>query len=359
MSRRSSDHSVGNRFEAVRLDVADLNSTDVDASDPEDVFGGETKTEVIDDYSRSIVAQNDSPDIGFNFSINPYRGCEHGCAYCYARPSHEYLGYDAGLDFESKILVKRDAARLFRKWLNRPAWHVEPIAMSGVTDPYQPLERRFGLTREILEVAWNMRQPMSVITKNALITRDIDLLGPMASRDLVRTAVSVTTLDAKLARHMEPRTSTPAARLRAIEELTNAGVPVRVMVAPIIPGLNDSEIPQILEAAANAGATSAGHVMLRLPLTVEPIFRRWLRREEPLRAEKVEAAVRGTRNDKMYDPTWGQRQTGTGFRAEQIAQTFGVFAKRFGLSKEMPSLRTDLFRPDREAGQLSLFNDGT
>lgn len=351
MGRRGSDHSVPNRFETIRLDIADL-----DDADPNEVFATDAKTEFITDHSRSIVSTNNSPDIHFNFSINPYRGCEHGCAYCYARPSHEYLGYDAGLDFESKILVKNDAAELFRKWLARPSWRVESIVMSGVTDPYQPCERKFGITRQILEVARDCGQPLSLITKNALITRDLDILAEMADRQLVRAAISLTTLDADLARRLEPRTSTPDARLRAIRELTNAGVPVRVMTAPIIPGLNASEIPRLLEAAADAGAVAAGHVLLRLPLAVEPVFRSWLAKEEPLQAAKVELAVRETRGGKMYDSNWSQRQRGTGFRAEQIAQTFRVFAKRFGLDDAMPAVRTDRFvRPDL-SGQLSLFD---
>lgn len=349
MPKRGADHSVPNRFESVRLDVVDL---DVD---PEEAFATNAKTEFVDDHSRSIVSTNNSPDIHFNFSINPYRGCEHGCAYCYARPSHEYLGYDAGLDFESKILVKRDAAELFRKWLARPNWHVEAVVMSGVTDPYQPCEREFRITRQILEVARECGQPMSLITKNALITRDIDILAEMAERQLVRAAISLTTLDAGLARRLEPRTSTPAARLRAIRELTDAGIPVRVMTAPIVPGLNDSEIPQLLEAAADAGAVSAGHVLLRLPLSVEPVFRLWLAKEEPAKQAKVEAAVRGTRDGKMYVSDWGQRQSGTGFRAEQIAQTFRVFAKKHGLDDAMPAVRTDLFVRPNLNGQLSLF----
>ena len=227
--------------------------------------------------------------------------------------------------------------------------------MSGVTDPYQPCERRYGVTRECLKVAAGCGQPMSLITKNALITRDLDVLSEMAERRLVRAAVSLTTLDAGLARRMEPRTSTPPARLRTIRELTDAGVPVRVMTAPIVPGLNDSEIPALLEAAADHGAVSAGHVLLRLPLSVEPVFREWLSREEPLKAGKVEQLVKGTRGGAWYSPKWGQRQSGTGVIAEQIDRTFRVFAKRLNLDDAMPAVRCDLFTPPESGGQLSLF----
>ena len=245
-----------------------------DVEHDEDYLAGlaNRRTEYLPDRSRTIVAENKSPDVGFRYSMNPYRGCSHGCSYCYARPTHEYLGLNAGLDFETKILVKEDAPELFRAFLSRSKWVPEPIVMSGVTDCYQPAERRYRLTRRLLEVAAEFRQPIGIITKNALALRDLDILGAMAGDGLVHVNVSITTLDAELARSMEPRTSVPAARLRAVEALAESGVPVRVLVAPIIPGLNDSEVPAILAAAREAGARSAGYTMLRLPLTVAPSF---------------------------------------------------------------------------------------
>ena len=245
------------------------------------------RIEYIADSSRSIVSENNSPDIPFRYSINPYRGCIHACAYCYARPGHEFLGYNAGLDFETKIVVKHDAPELFLDFLSRDAWQPEPITFSGVTDCYQPAEREFRLTRRCLELADACRQPVSIVTKNALVLRDLELLRSLAADNLVHVFVSVTTLDAQLARDMEPRTSIPTARLRAVETLAEAGVPVGVMTAPIIPGLNDSEVPAILEAARKAGAMRASFVLLRLPLTVEPVFKEWLERTQPLKAARV------------------------------------------------------------------------
>ena len=248
-------------------------------------------TEYIPDRTKSIVAENDSPDVGFRYSINPYRGCSHGCAYCYARQTHEYLGYNAGLEFETKILVKEDAPELFREFLSRKNWVPEPIALSGVTDCYQPAERQFKLTRRCLEVAAEFQQPTMIITKNALVLRDLDLLRDLASQSLVHVNLSVTTLDAELARSMEPRTSTPAARLRAMKILADAGIPVRVLVSPIIPGLNENEIPTILAASKEAGATGAGYALLRLPLTVGPVFWEWLERTYPNRFQRVRSRI--------------------------------------------------------------------
>ncbi len=260
-------------------------------------------TQYLPDRCRSIVTENDSPDVGFRYSINPYRGCSHGCSYCYARQTHEYLGLNAGLDFETKIFVKEDAPGLFREFLSKESWRPEPIAISGNTDCYQPAERQFRLTRRCLEVAAEFRQPVGLITKNALIVRDLDILGEMAGDDLVHVNVSVTTLDADLARSMEPRTSTPAAKLRAIRALREVGVPVRVLVAPIIPGLNDAEIPAILAAAGEAGAQHAAFTMLRLPLTVAPVFQEWLGREQPGRAAKIEGRIRAMRGGSSTAPS--------------------------------------------------------
>ncbi len=313
-------------------------------------------TEYIPDRSRSIVTENDSPDVGFRYSINPYRGCSHGCAYCFARPYHEYLGYNAGLDFETKIVVKEDAPQLFREFLARDTWQPEPIGMSGVTDCYQPAERRFRLTRGCLEVAAEARQPMGIVTKNALILRDLDLLRDLAAEHLVHVYLSITTLDAELVGCMEPRTSRPAARLRAVRELSASGVPVGVLVAPIIPGLNDSDIPAVLEAARAAGARTAGYVLLRLPLTVAPVFREWLERAQPRRLQRIESRIRDARGGRLNDAEFGTRMTGTGIMAEQIRQLFRLFAKKYGLDQRLPPYDCSRFRPPRDKnGQRSLF----
>lgn len=312
--------------------------------------------EYLPDASKSIISENNSPDIPFRYSVNPYRGCAHACSYCYARPSHEYLGFNAGLDFETRIVVKHDAPKLFRDWLNRPRYEPEVVMMSGVTDCYQPCERQYQLTRGCLEVALEARQPIAIVTKNALVIRDLDLLSELASRHLVMVAISLTTLDVDLARSMEPRTSVPEARLRALRRLNEAGVPTRVMVAPIVPGLTDSETPQILQAAADAGAQTASYVLLRLPLVVNPVFLEWLRRTQPLKADRVESLIRSTRDGDLNDAKFGRRMKGTGAIAEQIQQTFRVFAKKLGLKHQSPPLDASQFRrPAESSGQLRLF----
>ncbi len=314
------------------------------------------RTQFIPDRTRTIVSENDSPDIPFRYSVNPYRGCEHGCAYCYARPTHEYLGFNAGLDFESRILVKERAPELFRDWLARDAWRPEIVAFSGVTDCYQPAERRFELTRGCLQVAADCSQPIGIVTKNALIARDIDVLQRMAERHTIRVLLSVTTLDSTLARTLEPRTSSPEARLRTIRELTDAGVETCVMVAPVIPGLNDSEMPAILQAAKEAGAVGANYILLRLPLTVRPVFLDWLAKAVPTKKDKVESLLRATRGGELNDSQFGRRQRGEGQIAEQIAQTFRVFATRLDLGRKLPPLETQFFRPPPpRSGQLRLF----
>jgi len=313
-------------------------------------------TTYLPDASRTIVASNESPDVGFRYSINAYRGCAHGCAYCYARPTHEFLGLNAGLDFETKIFVKEAAPELFREFLARDSWQPEPIAMSGVTDCYQPAERHFRLTRGCLEVAAEARQPLCLITKNALVLRDLDLLQEMAAGNLIHVYLSITTLDAELARSMEPRTSTPAARLRAVSTLAAAGVPVGLLLAPVIPGLNDSEIPAILKAAADAGARSAGYVLLRLPLTVAPVFRDWLARTLPGRRERIEGRIRETRDGKLNDPNFGSRMCGSGEMAQQIREMFELFARRHGMDGDLPPYDCTRFRPPTpRSGQLRLF----
>jgi DNA repair photolyase len=313
-------------------------------------------TTYLDDASQTIVATNDSPDIGFNYSVNPYRGCVHGCSYCYARPGHEYLGLSAGIDFETKIMVKRRAPELLRAFLANPRWQPETIVFSGVTDCYQPIERELRLTRGCLEVAAECRQPIGIITKNALVTRDIDLLRELAAHRAVRVGVSITSLDQELTRVMEPRTSSPAARLRAIAELAAAGIPTQIMTAPLIPGLNDHEVPALLAAARDAGATGAAFTLLRLPTTVADVFLDWVRRCRPNHAAKVENAIRAIRGGRLNSSKWGERTRGQGLIAEQIAQTFRVFAKRYGLDAKIDTLNAADFRPPKPAsGQLSLF----
>lgn len=313
-------------------------------------------TQFLPDSSKTIVTENDSPDIPYRFSVNPYRGCEHGCSYCYARPYHEYLGLNAGIDFETKIFVKENAPQLLRDWLSRDKWVPEKIAFSGVTDCYQPCERRFELTRQCLEVCASFRQPVSLITKNALVIRDLDLLTQLALYGCIHVNISLTTLDARLARRLEPRTSSPSARLRAIKELSEAGIPVRVMTAPVIPGLNDSELPTLLEAAAQAGARHASFTMLRLPYAVKPVFLEWLEREEPLKQERVVGLVQSVRGGELNSSSFGERMRGTGQIADQITQTFRLFARKHGLDQQLAALSTEHFiRPLPTSGQLRLF----
>lgn len=313
-------------------------------------------TEYLPDQSQTIVAQNDSPDIGFRYSINPYRGCSHGCSYCYARPTHEYLGLSAGLDFETKVMVKHRAAELFRDFLARPSWQPETIAFSGVTDCYQPAERQFQLTRGCLAVAAECRQPVGIVTKNALVARDLDLLQQLSAHRAVRVCVSITTLDAKLARAMEPRTSSPDARLRTIRELSQAGIRTHLMLAPVIPGLNDSEIPAIMTAARDAGAEGVGHVLLRLPTTVRPVFFDWLARNCPDRLPRIETLLRSTRAGRLNDSQFGRRQRGAGNVAELINNTFTLWHTKLGYPSESEPLNCEAFRPPQPtSGQLRLF----
>ena len=350
---RGSHVNPPNRFERLHVEP------DLDQLAPDDDFRlgpGNPSTEYIPDDSRSIVTENDSPDVPFRYSLNPYRGCSHGCAYCYARPTHEYLGFSAGLDFETKILVKPRAAALFRQFLSRPGWRPEPIALSGVTDPYQPAEREFQLTRQCLEVALEARQPILITTKNALVVRDLDWLRPMAELGLVHVSMSITSLKPSLIRVMEPRTSAPQARLRAMKQLVEAGVPVCAVVAPVIPGLTDSEIPAILAACAEAGVRSADYQLLRLPLSVKPVFLEWLARTHPLQRERVEALIRSTRDGQLSCAEFGRRMTGAGALAEQIGQLFRAFARKHGLDREMPKLDGRRFcGPRQDKRQLRLF----
>jgi DNA repair photolyase len=350
---RGSSLAPPNRFEHTRSEP------DLEQLAGEDELLAEERrvpTVFLEDNSKTLIRENDSPDVGFRYSINAYRGCEHGCAYCYARPGHETLGMNAGLDFETKILVKHDAVALLRKELNHRSWRPEPIMMSGVTDCYQPAERRFKLTRGLLEVLLEARQPACLITKNALILRDLDLFAQLAEKNLVSVALSVTTLDADLARKLEPRTASPAARLRAIRELSSAGVPVRVMIAPVIPGLTDQELPAILAAAKEAGAQNAGFVMVRLPWAVAPIFQAWLAEHRPLALPRIESLIRDMRGGQLYDASFGNRMRGHGAYAAGIAQTFDIFTRKLGLDQPSPDLDASQFRPPRlPGGQLPLF----
>lgn len=313
-------------------------------------------TEYFVDDAKSVVSENESPDIPFRYSLNPYRGCSHGCSYCFARPTHEYLDLNAGLDFETKIVVKQRAPDLFRDWLARDRYEPETVTLSGVTDCYQPIERKLELTRRCLEVALEARQPIALVTKNALVERDLDLLKELAARRLVSVALSMTTLDQALVRVMEPRTSSPAAKLRAIATLAQSGIPVHVMVAPVIPGLTDHEMPSILRAAKEAGARSAGYILLRLPLTVEPVFLEWLERTQPSQKAKVESRIRATRGGQLYEAGFGTRMKGRGEIAEQIGRAFQVFAARYQLATHHPPLDTSQFRkPTPSSGQGWLF----
>jgi DNA repair photolyase len=312
------------------------------------------QTELIADNSKTILAKNNSPDIGFTFSVNPYRGCEHGCAYCYARPTHEYLGYSAGIDFETKIVVKYDAPKLLRESLMKKSWEPQVVMMSGVTDCYQPVEKKLELTRQCLQVFSEFKNPVAMITKNHLVTRDVDILAELAKLNLAIVYLSITTLNNELCGKLEPRTSRPAYRLRAIEELAKAGVPVGVNVAPVIAGLNDSEIPAILEAAANAGATQAGFVPLRLPLAVAPIFMEWLDTHYPDRKEKILHHQAEMRGGKLNDSRFGSRMRGEGVFAENIRQVFYLFCKKYKLNEKKYTLSTEHFT--RPGQQQDLFS---
>lgn len=317
-------------------------------------------TVLLRDTSRSVLATNDSPDVGFDVSLNPYRGCEHGCSYCYARPTHEYLGFSAGLDFETKLLVKEDAPELLRRELMKPSWKPQPIALSGVTDAWQPAERRLGITRACLEVLGEFRNPVVVVTKSHLVTRDIDLLGELATYRGAKVNLSVTTLDPELARNLEPRAAAPHRRLDAIRRLSDAGIPTGVIVGPVIPGLTDHELPAILEAAATAGATTASYILLRLLFGVKDLFADWLERHVPDRKEKVLGRVRDVRSGRLNDPRFKTRMRGEGPYAEQIRSMFDIARRRHGLDRRGEPLSTAAFRRPAPGGQGDLFAlDGT
>ncbi len=314
------------------------------------------RTTLTAETARAILTRNDSPDIGFDRSINPYRGCEHGCIYCYARPAHAYMGLSPGLDFESKLFFKPEAAKLLERELSKPSYKVERVHIGGNTDPYQPIEKKLGITRAVLKVLDRFNHPVSLITKSALVVRDLDILAPMAERGLAKVYVSVTTLDRKLARTMEPRASTPERRLWAIRELARAGVPTGVGFAPVIPGLNDHEMESVLERAAEAGASEAMFVVLRLPLEIKVLFREWLEVARPDTAKKVMSLVRQMRGGKDYDAQWGQRMRGQGPIADLMSRRFQVATSKLGLNEHRVVQRTDLFRvPEIPKAQMDLF----
>ena len=340
--RGSSSNATG-RFEQYQHADIDDGWGNLDVDPPP------LRTEVILDDTRSIINWVKSPDIPFDRSINPYRGCEHGCIYCFARPSHTYLGYSAGLDFESRILVKPKAAELLRKELSKPSYICQPMALGTNTDPYQPIEREHRVTREVLEVLAECRHPLSIVTKSSMVERDIDLLAPMARDGLVKVFISITTFDRATSRLLEPRAAAPQRRLETIRRLHEAGIPVGVMTAPIIPVLTDNEMETILQAASEAGAMSAGYVLLRLPLEVAPLFEAWLRLHHPLKADHVMSIVRQSREGKANDAQFFSRMRGKGLFAEMIAQRFKLATARLGLNRDRGVLDTTLFQPPRKS----------
>jgi DNA repair photolyase len=346
---RGASWSPANRFEKLHVDLTDIDFVD---ADPDAEERPRRQTQYFCDGTKSIITRNSSPDVGFETSLNPYRGCEHGCIYCYARPTHEYLGFSAGLDFESKIMVKTNASELLRAELESPRWQPQTLVMSGVTDPYQPIERKLHITRSCLEVLAKFRNPVAIITKNRLVTRDIDLLRELAKANAIAVNLSVTSLDKNLQRVLEPRTSSPHARLDAIKQLRSAGIPTGVMVAPVIPGLTDHEVPKILDACAKAGAQFAGYTIVRLPWAVAPLFEHWLQEHFPDRKKKVLGRIRDLRGNRLNNSQWHTRMSGEGIFAEQIASLFKVGCHRAGIG-ERPKLSTAGFRRTRE--QLRLF----
>ena len=347
---RGAQSNATSRFESQVREPSD------DGWEPDDAAPAPLKTVVMPEAARRIISTNDSPDIGFDQSINPYRGCEHGCIYCYARPSHAYMGLSPGLDFESRIFFKPDAARLLEKELSNPRYVPKTIHIGGNTDPYQPQERRLRVTRQILEVLARFNHPFGIITKSNLILRDLDILGPMGKRNLARAAVSVTTLDRKLARAMEPRAATPERRIDAIAGLTAAGCPTTVMFAPVIPGLNDHELEAVVERAVAAGATSVGSVFLRLPLEIKDLFEEWLAAERPDRAARVMSLIRQSRAGKAYQSEFGKRMRGEGPIADLVAARLAGVKKRLGLAAERTPLDLTQFKvPPKLGDQMDLF----
>lgn len=348
MKARGALSNESGRFDLAREAVCDGWNSEPCAQEP--------RTQVTLERPRSLITWNRSPDLPFDRSINPYRGCEHGCVYCFARPTHAWLGLSPGLDFETRLVARPDAAQVLNKELRARRYRVAPIAVGTNTDPYQPIERDHGIMRDCLQVLAAFRHPVAIVTKGTLIERDIDILAPMAEQGLVRVGVSVTTLDAGLSRRMEPRAPAPRRRLQTISRLSAAGIPVRLMTSPIVPGLTDHEIEALLEAGRDAGADAASWIMLRLPMEVSQLWREWLAAHEPGRANKIMARLREMHGGKAYDARWGYRMRGEGPYAEMVAKRFRAAARRFGLDRPTAPLRCDLFRVPSEPGdQLSLF----
>ncbi len=344
---RGAQENIKNRFEEKSFEEEILEFEN-------DSDGKIIKTQVFPDKTKTLLSKNDSPDVPFEYGLNPYRGCEHGCIYCFARPYHEYLGLSAGLDFETKIFAKFKAPELLRKELSSPKWAPQVIAMSGITDCYQPIERHLKITRGCLEVFAEFLNPVAMITKNSLVTRDIDVLQTLAAHQTVQIYISLTTLDSKLQTKLEPRASSPQARLEAIHALSQAGIPVGVLMAPIIPALNDSEIPKLLEAAAKAGAQFAGHTILRLPYGVKDLFLKWLEDYFPERKQKIIHRLEDMRNGKINDPNFGSRMKGNGIFADEIHKLFSIVSKKVGLNGKSFSLSTASFQKPK-GPQLGLF----
>jgi DNA repair photolyase len=337
------------RFESLTRDAFDDGWETLAESDPK------FATTVQAETARSIISRNDSPDVPFTQSINPYRGCEHGCVYCYARPTHSYLGLSPGLDFETKLFAKVNAAQLLRAELSKPGYRCELIALGANTDPYQPIERNWRITRQVLEVLAEFQHPLGIVTKSAMVERDIDLLAPMARDNLAHVFISITTLDHEIARYLEPRTAAPRRRIEAIRALTQAGVPTGVLVAPVIPFLTDAQMESVLEAAFEAGARQAGYVLLRLPFEVKDLFKDWLKQHFALKAEHVMSLVKQSREGKENDPNFGSRMRGTGLFAEMIEKRFRVTCARLGFNGRKVALDTGKFKPPAAGGQMSLF----
>ena len=347
---RGARSNVSGRFESQAREAFD------DGWTPDDVEPVQLTTTVTPEKAKTIITHNDSPDVGFSASINPYRGCEHGCIYCYARPAHAYMGLSPGLDFESKLFFKPGAGELLERELSKPRYVPEVIHIGGNTDPYQPQERRLRVTRQVIEVLARFNHPFSIITKSALILRDLDLIAPMAEKNLVRVAVSITSLDRKLARSMEPRAATPEKRIATVKALAAAGVPTSVMFAPAIPGLNDHEMEAVLERSAAAGARGAGFVTLRLPMEIADLFQEWLATDHPDRASRVMSLVRQMRGGKTYDSRWGQRMRGEGPLAALLSRRFATAKVRYGLADQRQPMDLTQFRiPLKTGGQMDLF----
>jgi DNA repair photolyase len=356
--RRGAGINPGNRFETVRLHVLgeELDRQMVERSDPDGNPAPPVQRQVFADRTQTIINKvAATSDVPFDWTVNPYRGCEHGCIYCFARPYHEYLGFSCGIDFETKLVAKPDAAVLLKKELASPRWKPEPIVMSAITDIYQPIEHKMRLARQCLEVLADCGQPVSTMTKSALVLRDTDLWLKLAEKNAGRVTVTLVTLDTDLAQKLEPRASSPMGRLRTIRELTKAGVPVTVNIAPIIPGLTDAELPSILEAAADAGARRCAWVLLRLPYQLKDLFLDWLKRSvHPDRARKIEAQIRDARGGKLYQATTDRRR-GRGAKVDQIAQVFDIYTRKYGLNRDVRPMSTAAFRRPNLNGQLSLF----